>query len=539
MKTVGILRSFTLTFLTIVAALLFLMRASPAAAAGTCAQDEFQAAGNKQKLGCTANDVNIASASNPRDLSGNTVTSCVAGQKLNFLVDFNVVTTSTSSRSNVGLYLGTIPVGQTGSSALTGTCDDNIISPLHLAGGNTLCTAESAGCLGDPNYAELDGSASDNCGDTTAASTDTVTVELDGVLCPAVGATAIVLPDCTTWQVPGKTIACFSDPNAGWPFSPSAAPGTTSKCSCGQVSIPITPINPTISVTKTPSPASKVEPGGAFTYTVVVTNTTNAAVGVTVNQICDDKYGNIATASTNPAQPACPAGTLGTASNITCNVPATLAQNGTLTCTFDGTFTGTEPMTSTDTVTVNAVSAGGAPLSKTASATVSIGEAAAKAQVLKTLDGGQECATARYKVEVDNIGPVSTDESVSLTGATPLSDSKFGDITSLGSRGTGLSVVGTTCGVASGSFGLGTMASGKPGALLATGTLSAAIPVSGKYTCEFDGQFCGALGTAGSCGTGLEDMNTITATLTGDDGEAVTGSNTATLTVDSCFTHTP
>src|SRR5882724_12160967 len=95
----------------LVAVLALLARAAPAAAAGSCAQDLFQAAGNKQKLGCTANDVNIASASNPRDLSGNPQTTCVSGQKLSFLVDFNVVTTSTSSRSNVGLYLGTIPVG--------------------------------------------------------------------------------------------------------------------------------------------------------------------------------------------------------------------------------------------------------------------------------------------------------------------------------------------------------------------------------------------------------------------------------------------
>ena|SRR5207244_1020204 len=104
MKAVGFLRSFTLTFLTIIVALLFLMRASPAAAAGTCAQDVFQQTDSTTKtLGCTANDVRIASATNPRDLNGNSEPTCFPGTKLNFLVDFNVVTTSTSARSNVGL----------------------------------------------------------------------------------------------------------------------------------------------------------------------------------------------------------------------------------------------------------------------------------------------------------------------------------------------------------------------------------------------------------------------------------------------------
>lgn len=561
--------------LSVIAAL-FLLRALPASAAGSCAQDLFTAAGNSQTLGCTANDISLTGASNPRDpATGGPLSQCVPGQPFNVIVDFTVQSTSNKTRSNVGLYLGTIPVGQAGSSALTGTCDDNILSQLHLKGGSTSCAADSTGCLGDANYDEEDGTAADNCGDAAAASLHTVTVELDGVTCPNVGATAVILPDCTTWQVPGKTITCFSDPNQGWPFVPTAAiPGTTSKCNCGQVSIPITPINPTISATKTPNPATVTEPSGKSTYTVVVKNTTAAAVDVTINQLCDDKFGNIATATTSPAQNPCAAGSLCSApnnvagstcaTNITCPLPATLAQNGTVTCTFDGTITGTEPGSVKDTVTANGVGSGIA-VSAQASATVTIGEAAAKAQVLKSLDTGEACAVARYKLEVDNISTAGTDESETLTG---LMDSKFGaDLTTLGASTANPKVVGTTCGVASGSFGLGTMASGQPGALQATatgGTLPASIAVGGSYTCEFDGEFCAALSSFNGCSTALEDTNLVTAKLSLDgDGVCAGGTNdgnlctsdagcpgtgatcvltltpTATLTVDSCFSHTP
>src|SRR5262249_31765005 len=363
------------------------------------------------------------------------------------------------------------------------------------------------------NYTERDGSASDNCGDADAKTTHIDTVELDGITCPNVGTTSVVLPDCTTWQVPGQTIACFSNPGAGWPFVPTAAiAGTASKCNCGQVDIHITPILPKIAVKKTVTPASIVEPGGTFHYTAVVTNTTTGAVDVTVNQLCDDRFGNIATAPGQPACPAgslCPAGTPDCATNVVCTVPTTLADLASMTCTFDGAVTGTEPLSVKDTVTANAVSHGIA-LSAQGSATVTIGEAEAKAQLTKSLDGAQACAIARYKVEVDNISAAGTDETETLT---KLLDSKFGDITVLGLASANPTVVGTTCGVAVGSAGLGTL-SNATGA----GALGTSIGVGDSYTCEFDGKFCAALGPAGTCSTGLENMDTVTATLTKEDG---------------------
>jgi len=220
-----------------------------------------------------------------------------------------------------------------------------------------------------------------------------------------------------------------------------------------------------------------------------------------------------------------------------------------------------------DTVTANGVGAGAA-VQATASATVTIGEAAAKAQVAKTLDNGQACAVARYKVKVDNISTTGTDETETLTG---LMDNKFSsDLTQLSVSTANPKVVGTTCGVAAGFFGLGTMAQGQPGALQAgpsstAGALPFQIGVGGSYICEFDGEFCSALGTAVCATGGLEDIDTVTAKLSLDSDGVCSGgtndgnlcaSNTdcpgtpagtcvltlspqATLTVDSCFSHTP
>jgi hypothetical protein len=547
----------------IIATLALALRAAPASATGSCAQDLFTAAGNSQTLNCKSGDVSITGASNPRNPDGSALTTCIAGTKFNVIVDFNVASTSTSSRSNVGLYLGTIPVGEAGSSALTGTCDNNILSMAHVDSTGTSCTlGTTPDCLGDNNYTELDGNpAVDNCGDAAAKSLHVDTVELDGVTCPNVGTSSVVLPDCTTWQVPGKTINCLSNPGAGWPFVPTAAiPGSPSKCNCGQVSIPITPINPTIGVKKTVTPASIVEPGGTFHYTAVVTNTTAGAVDVTINQLCDDQFGNIATATTTPPQPACaagklcPAGTPNCASSVSCTVPQMLAQNGQMTCTFDGAVTGTEPTSVKDTVTAHGVSGGAALPPASDSATVTIGEAGAAAQLTKSLDGGQACATARYKVKVDNISAAGTDETEAVT---QLLDTKFGNISALGPASANPTVVGTTCGVAVGTAGLGTL-SNATGA----GVLGTSIAVGGSYTCEFDGKFCAALSTGICTSGGLENTDMVTATLTQEDGICSGGTNpgsvctsnadcgtggtcpltltaTGSLTVDACFSHTP
>ena len=60
--------------------------------------------------------------------------------------------------------------------------------------------------------------------------------------------------------------------------------------------VTLTNVPPTVLVVKTASPESRPAPGGAFTFTVVVTNT--SAENVTITTLTDDVYGNIATQGT-------------------------------------------------------------------------------------------------------------------------------------------------------------------------------------------------------------------------------------------------
>src|SRR5215471_2192010 len=344
--------------IVITAALALSLRAAPASATNNCLQDV-----TPFHLNCTANDVSLAKAVNIRDLSGNPLSTCFAGSTFSFIADFQVVTTATS-RENVGFYIAT--GGQ--ANALTGQCTDNIDSPLHfpgdqgtptLPGNPSLCTQNGGTslCLGSALYHEFDTSlAGDNCGDTTSAdgTSQFITIEVDNIKCPTSG-TTLSLPNCTSWQQPGGASLCISNtgPSNDWPWVPAAIPGAPSKCSCEVLTLPITPITYSISTTKTPNPASLQEPGGNFTYTVGVTNTTTQGGSfgsVTINQICDDKYGTIAQAAGFSGS-ACPTLTPPLplpVSNVTpanCGLPVTLAVGQTVSnlCSFTGTFSpGTE-----------------------------------------------------------------------------------------------------------------------------------------------------------------------------------------------------
>ena len=293
-------------------------------------------------------------------------------------------------------------------------------------------------------------------------------------------------------------------------------------------------INPTATVIKSCSTllstgtgltACDAGEGGTVTYTVAITNTSSS--GEIVDQICDSAYGKIFTAATFTGS-ACAAGTVvGTIMGTTCGALA-IAAGDTGTCTFTA-FQG-ENTSVTDTVSasghsaLNASSTFGPTGSN--SVTVRSSEAPSTATVTKGFDSTQAgCATVRYTVDVHNSS--GGDEALSLSA---LNDDKYGSITSLHD-----SVLGTTCGVDTSAPGLGTLL-GSSGA----GTLSMILAVGGSdYTCKFDAQFCGTLGTItkpdGTKCLGLQHTNKVTATLTGDEGEAVTQTGN-TFTVGECFT---
>jgi len=557
--------------------------------AGNCLQDEYSLTA-RQSLNCTANDVRVAKVINVRDPNtGLPITTCTPGT-FTFLADFLVQTTSSSPRSNIGLYFQKDP---TATNALTGTCSDNILTPAN-----------------DAKYEELDpqpptkGAVPDNCGDTssndtpvcldaknivvpcsgphtqTFTATQVVSAVVTNFICPSTlpNGTELSLPNCTSWQVPGSTVQCLSNDGtyegAFLNSKPTAIPGSPSKCNCDTIPLGITVQKPSVEVTKDctiagNSPAqdhlskctfgtANVE-GGDVVYTVGITNKSNFGDAV-VDQVCDSQYGTI---SDDGKVSACAAGDLcksqctgvdtpfkgctgaGTASagtscikSTTCSTPITV--NGTpASCTF--TASQPEKKDITDTVNVSGGGSSTGTFGPTSSNSVEVvsGEAPSTAKIDKGyVSTKAACVTVRYSVDVANTS--GFDENLSLTG---LVDTPFGDLTKCTNAGCtntgGNLILGTTCGVAVGSAGLGSLsgvtASSTNGGALPTGSSQLQAGTgSSDYKCQFDAQFCGAL-DANNC---ISNTDRVSGSFTGDEGETGTSFITVTnnsFTVKECL----
>lgn len=504
--------------------------------AQTCLQDEFG-----KNTQCTANDVRIASASNVRDpLTGAPITSCIANGTFSFVADFRVVTTATA-RENIGLYFATGGQGQ----AKTGSCSDNIISPQHKNPNVDYTANPNAPLLGTTQYEEKDASP-DTCGDiSTSDNNQIVTVYVQNALCKAAaGTNQVALPNCTSWQQPGGTILCVS-PAPSYPWEPAAIPGSPSKCNCDDTfTIPVTVQSPSISVAKAcntantnspnppdfsnpsaPNPSScTLTEGGQVTYTVDFINDKSNFGSVVIDQVCDTAYGTVFQA-VGFSGPACAKGTVndGAVGNNTTCTGVTVAFSQSATCTF--TVNQPEASTVTDNVFVSGhgTSAGNFGPTETNSVTVTSSEGNSIAAITKGFAGNTSaCATVRYNVQVTNNSTGGSDETITLSG---FNDTAFGDITKLST-----SVLGTTCGVAAGSPGLGTL-SGVTASASNGGALSTTIAIGSSYNCQFDGTFCGVPDSSTGCFT---HSNTVSATLAGDEGEAVTTSGGG-LNVKECL----
>ena len=509
------------------------------ATAQTCLQDEYG-----KNVQCTANDVRIAKALNVRDpLTGATITSCVANSTFSFVADFQVVTTATA-RENIGLYFATGGQGQ----AKTGSCSDNIISPQHKNPNVDYTANPNAPLLGTTQYEELDTSTpTDSCGDiSTGDNNQIVTVYVQNAKCQAAaGTNQVSLPNCTSWQQPGGTILCVS-PAPSYPWVPAAVPGSPSKCNCDNTfTIPVTVQSPSInvakacntSITNSPNPPDFTNPSapnpssctltedGQVTYTVFMLNDKSNFGSVVIDQICDSAYGTVFQAA-GFSGPSCAKGTVNdgaVGTNTTCS-GVTIAFNASATCTF--TINQPENTKVTDSVAISGhgTSAGTFGPSTTNTVTVTSGEGSSIAAITKGFSGNVGgCATVRYNVQVTNNSTSGTDETLTLSG---LSDSTFGSITALSTN----NVVGTTCGVTAGQPGLGTL-SGVTASASNGGALSTTIGIGSSYNCQFDAVICSSTLDGQGCFT---HSNTVSATLAGDEGEAVTTSGGG-LNVKECL----
>ncbi|MCA1683650.1 MAG: hypothetical protein LC708_00745, partial [Actinobacteria bacterium] len=107
-----------------------------------------------------------------------------------------------------------------------------------------------------------------------------------------------------TLLVPGATYTCtFTAPFTGRPGASqtdvvtvvaSPGPDNAPVADTDDATVTITPVQPTIAVDKTADPTALAEPGGDFTYTVVVTNP-NTVEAITITSLNDNIYGDLAT----------------------------------------------------------------------------------------------------------------------------------------------------------------------------------------------------------------------------------------------------
>jgi hypothetical protein len=512
----------------------------PAVAANTdlCIQDNWAAHGNTQDLTCTANDVSVANVTNicvpdPNQTSGfccqkdGCQPTCIQGQDVTFTATFEVLLTA-QDRYDIGLYFGSANSTVNSRNVLTGTCNDFIITL-----GEETCATPPCNAGNTTNFVQLDtiSQPTDTCGDISN-NTKTTTLnnpqELNLTVttsCQGDANGKLKLPNCTSWRTSGQNGICTG--------TADAYPGAPSKCNCQPgFTIDILTLLPSIACTKAASPTQVQEgpTGGTVTYTVEVTNDSTCSPtpctpgSVSFTGLNDNKYGNIATVHSA-------SGSILAVSGTTCGVatsspglgtlsasfgagifPTTIASGGNYTCQFQATVSGLDAGQSlSDTVnTTGATNAGTGGLITNASCSASVSATDVKptAAVVKTAAFvGVICAEVGYTVQVDN---TDTAESLTLTALTDDKVGGTGDITSVHDN-----ILGTTCGVATGSNGLGDLSS-----ISGAGVLPATIAIGSDYVCQFTAKVCS-----------FPQTDTVTATLNDDENTAIT--KTGSIKVNS------
>ncbi|ANQ19360.1 hypothetical protein BA891_19500 [Vibrio natriegens] len=215
-----------------------------------------------KSLNCTANDINIAEATNivVTEIDGQPVdpdtTVCVAGKDVTFEADFNVVSTA-SDRYDIGLYFQR----DGAPDALNGSCNIYTLSGEYSTNANN-----------------TDG---DSCWDVEQAQVVVHSTTITTLCQDTDGDGQLNLPNCVSWRQPGKNEVC-NDPT-------DAFPGAPSKCNCDDdynIPIFIQPDPPTTE--KSVSPSTGTEPGQVFLYTISITPADGTGSEVYVTKIEDE-----------------------------------------------------------------------------------------------------------------------------------------------------------------------------------------------------------------------------------------------------------
>ena len=479
-----------------VVGLLLVPQAASALTANVCMQTNYTNHGLSQTLGCTANDVRVATATNIDVVSGGEchtegtppvkVCTCNQGGTVTFSADYKIELTA-QARYDIGVYFG-VDGDSNNDGALTGACKlttlDSTNSSNFINLDPTLTPANKA----QPN---------DVCGDIDAAHNPQLLHLTLATACTPDPVTGnLKLPNCTSWRESGANTSCEQ--------ASDAYPGSPSKCNCEPgFTVAIFVETATLEVQKTVAPLIVAETGGSVVYSVSVKNLSQQAT-LTLDSLTDDKYGNITSVHDNITATTCvPDGI-----TSTCEIGGTIAAGATCSCTFTADVpAGDAGGTYTDIVTaVGTDSFGHTGLMDDDDATVTYTDVPENPSLTKTASALNCQIDTTYDVVVKNN---SAQDVLTLN---TLTDDKFGDITTTHAAGAFEAVTSTTCGQAA------------PG----PGTLPAQIAASGTYPCSFVGRIT-------SCS--VVHQNTVTGTAKDDDGASydknsgLSGSATVTISV--------
>jgi hypothetical protein len=291
------------------------------------------------------------------------------------------------------------------------------------------------------------------------------------------------LPNCTSWRQPGSNDWC-GDPTGAFPGSPS-------KCNCDlafNIDIDVPPAE--LQVTKTVGDATVAEPGkGNVLFSVTVKNTSiDPANSVTLDTLVDDVYGDLL----DPFNP--------NVSNNDCDdkvaADSSLGANETLACSFEAAVLGNAGDVHTDTVAASGLDQRSPPnrISGEDDATVTITDVLPGISVTKTASPDnvlEPGALVTFTVTINNTSLASSDP-VTIDTLNDLRPSPGGTVSSLQGMG--------DC------------------------SIPQTISAGGSYSCSFD------LLVSGNAGESESDL--VTASGSDDDGNAVSASDDATVTIN-------
>jgi len=484
-------RTISTAFLGLLAGTLLLCGAQPAlaeTAVDGCMQDAYQML-NNQSLNCTANDIQLSNVTDlnitdPCEYPGDTVT---------FTATFETVLTA-QARHDIGIYFSTdgdvpAPGAVTGDGALTGTCSVSTVDYTP-----------------DPPWLDLDATGDDFVGTNIKSNIQDTCGDINGAhnpLYPEITITAVCvdndgdgfldLPYCTSWRQPGANELCTGplpdfDVDGNGHISSGVIPGSPSKCNCNpgfNVPVPVPPAS--LTVVKTANPTSLSEPGGAVTFAVSVTNGgIDPNNSVTINSLNDNIYDNITTTGHDGI------------TSTTCATGAVLAAGATYSCSFTATVTGDGGDSETDTVTASGTDSHGNPVSGTDDATVTITDVLPSIAVVKTANPttvNEPGGSVTFSVLVTNNG-VSSDPVIIADGVDGNGNAYYGLYDNVHGNLNGQG----TCSV--------------PQTLAGNG---------GTYSCSFTANVNG--------NAGYIETDTVTASGTDDEGNPVSASDSAVVTV--------